>query len=200
VRRLLLTLLALHFLFIAFVPFRETLWLIEHRSTIVTQPAETFASKVDRLLAAGLAGVSGRIHPVSEVAVTYLHLAGIEAGYGYFAPNVPDSYKLRFEGRSSDEVNFHPIVVSHGRDELRTSSLLDYLGREASGPVREFILKLLAYSVWKTHPEVSRMRVTLESLHQPSVAEFGRGQIAFYELVVAYDFSLTRPMVSPSTP
>jgi hypothetical protein len=27
----------------------------------------------------------------------YLHSAGIEAGYGFFAPNVPPNYKLVFE-------------------------------------------------------------------------------------------------------
>ncbi|PYK80662.1 MAG: hypothetical protein DME37_06795, partial [Verrucomicrobia bacterium] len=32
-----------------------------------------------------------------ETIACYLHAAGIEAGYGYFAPNVPYSYKLVFQ-------------------------------------------------------------------------------------------------------
>ncbi len=32
----------------------------------------------------------------------YLHCAGIEAGYGFFAPNVPANYKLVFELRYPD--------------------------------------------------------------------------------------------------
>ena len=36
-------------------------------------------------------------NPMRETIAFYLHAAGIEAGYGYFAPNVPYSYKLVFE-------------------------------------------------------------------------------------------------------
>ena len=36
-------------------------------------------------------------NPVRQALATYLHIAGIETGYGYFAPNVPGSYKLVFE-------------------------------------------------------------------------------------------------------
>ena len=36
-------------------------------------------------------------NPAREALATYLHIAGIESGYGYFAPNVPGSYKLVFE-------------------------------------------------------------------------------------------------------
>ena len=32
-----------------------------------------------------------------ETIAFYLHAAGIEVGYGYFAPNVPYSYKLVFQ-------------------------------------------------------------------------------------------------------
>ena len=35
--------------------------------------------------------------PLREAVATYTQVAGIEAGYGYFAPNVPGGYRLVFE-------------------------------------------------------------------------------------------------------
>ena len=36
-------------------------------------------------------------NPVRQTVSAYLNLAGIEAGYSYFAPNIPDNYKIVFE-------------------------------------------------------------------------------------------------------
>ena len=36
-------------------------------------------------------------NPVRQTVSAYLNLAGIEAGYSYFAPNIPENYKIVFE-------------------------------------------------------------------------------------------------------
>ena len=123
--------------------------------------------------------------------VLYQHLAGVESGYGFFAPNVPDSYNLRFEARSDGEA-FVPLEVSSGQDNLRTASLLDYLGRYADGSLRQFILKLRAYSVLQKHPAITEVRISLETFRQPTIAEYMHGQRTSAKALCAYDFSPAR--------
>src|SRR2546430_4950778 len=36
-------------------------------------------------------------NPARNLVTSYLNAAGIEAGYGFFSPNVPSNYKLVFE-------------------------------------------------------------------------------------------------------
>ena len=36
-------------------------------------------------------------NPIRHIVSAYLNLAGIGAGYSYFAPNIPDNYKIIFE-------------------------------------------------------------------------------------------------------
>jgi hypothetical protein len=38
-----------------------------------------------------------RSNPLRQMVSAYTQDAGIDAGYGFFAPNVPDNYKLVFE-------------------------------------------------------------------------------------------------------
>lgn len=125
-----------------------------------------------------------------EVIKLYQHLTGAETGYAFFAPNVPDSYNLRFEVANEDGT-FKRLEVNYGHDSLRIASLLDYLGRYSSGSVREYILKLLVRSLLRRYSLASRMRIVLERLHQPTIAEYLQGKRVSATPLCVYDFGPT---------
>ncbi len=195
-RRCCLAGFGLHFLAVLLVPCGETLLLVGHGSTLLTN-GRTHAA---RAVEANFVRSSGQVlRSVRAKALIYLHLAGIETGYGFFAPNLPASCRLQFEAQYPDG-RVEPDAIAYGSREsrLRGLTLLDYLARTASDHIREVILKLLAYSVWQQHPAATGMRVDLESLEQPSAADFVTGKRATYELLYSYDFAWTDPPTARS--
>lgn len=188
-----LALFAGHFFLLLSVSAYETLWLIGHGLTIVPSarsipnPVEPSPPTLPALR---------RSAELRVALVTYLHLAGIEAGSGFFAPNVPHSYQLKFEVQFPDGSASHEtLAFDDAESRLRIASLVDYLGRAASGPMREVVLKLLANAVWQQHPEATTIRALVGVLVSPTAAEFEGGKRETYELRYAYDFRLKQGSV-----
>jgi len=119
---------------------------------------------------------------------------GIESGYGFFAPNVPDSSRLYFEIEFPDQrIASESLELDDAGNALRLASLVDYLGHSAPDYVREVILKLLAHGIWQEYPEATKVRVVLHLLKSPTAAEFKGGKRATFEFRYAYDFRRTTP-------
>jgi hypothetical protein len=184
--------LAVHLLLVCAVCCRETAWLIAQGLTIV--PFRASAWKVPERVASVASGQSQSLPPaLRESLFGYEHLAGIEVGYGFFAPNIPDSYKLIFElhfpdGRTEIDVP----SVSSDASGLRFCSFLDKIGRLSDDTVRAAMIGRLTYANWQEHRDVSHVRAILGQVHLPTVAEFRRGAHETYEPLYAYDFGLRR--------
>ena len=126
-----------------------------------------------------------------ESVSAYAHAAGIESGYGYFAPNVPGSYALVFELHYPDgRVEYELPSVRSAAAGLRMAGLLDDIGRTPYEALREILVKTLAQSVWRDHPDVESVRAIVGSIRLPTAREFTKGKRQSYEFVYAYDFSL----------
>lgn len=130
-------------------------------------------------------------NPVRQALATYLHIAGIETGYGYFAPNVPGSYKLVFELHYPDgRVEYELPRVNSAAAGFRVAGLLDEIGRTRYDALREHLVKRLAQSIWREHPEVETIRAVFGSITLPSISGFERGKRESYDFLYGYDFSL----------
>ena len=131
--------------------------------------------------------------------MTYLNIAGIERGYGYFAPNVPESYKLVFELHHSDgTVDYEVPGGDTPSADLRFAVLLDEIGRTRVDALREYLVKMLARSTWREHPDVKTIRAILGSRNLPSIDEFQRGSRTSHKFLRAYDFSLGTDEAQPT--
>ena len=138
-------------------------------------------------------------NPVRETIALYLQVAGIEAGYGYFAPNVPYSYKLVFELTYPDgKVEYELPGIATAETGMRLPTLLDYIAATHYEPLRVLIFKMLAYSVWQSHRDATRVRAVFGTVITPSIAGFERGDEVRYAVVCAYDFGFTSRKVEPS--
>src|SRR6476469_3224428 len=87
----------IHFFLVTAVCFAGLFSLIAERATILPSALDTYARKAE-LLAAWLLGKHRPVSsPVRRSIATYLHAAGIQSGYTFFAPNIPGYHKLIFE-------------------------------------------------------------------------------------------------------
>ena len=191
-QRVYLAWFVLHFLLIITISCRDIVWLIAHKLTILPAPFRAAAEKLEPIAASVLGDKLSTSNPLRRALLTYLHIAGIDRGYGYFAPNVPAGYKLVFELHYPDgRVQYELPGVNSGAAGLRVATLLDEIGRNRYDPLREYIIKTLAASVWREHPGVKTVRAVFGSLNLPSPAEFEHGKRESYDFLCAYDFSLS---------
>lgn len=178
-----------HFLFILTVCWRDTFYFIERGYTGLPGFLNPYAQKGEAILSTALGTDLETSHPVRQALNTYGHLAGIEAGYAYFAPNVPNSHKLVFELHYPDgRIEYDlPHVSSHGAG-LRLATLLDNIGDSPSDELREVMVKMVAYSVWRTHPDATMIRAVLGFSRLPTAPQFRAGIRESNEFLYAYDF------------
>ena len=130
----------------------------------------------------------------------YLHSAGIEGGYGFFAPGIPNSSKLVFELHYADgHVEYELPHVSSGAAGLRLISLLDYIGQTEYEPLRQLMLKMLAFAIWQEHPSATIIRAVYGYVEGPALSEGSGGTTESYHFLYAYDFSFpSQPVASPT--
>lgn len=177
------------FLIVA-VCLRDTFSVFASTPTILPPAADKFWEGGEQTAAALLGERLGHSNWVRNGIAVYLHSAGIESGYGFFAPNVPPNYKLVFELHYPDgRIGYEIPAVNSAATGLRFSGLLDELAEVSYAPLRETMLKIVAYSVWQTHPDATRIRAYLGCAHLPTPREFERGDKDSYDLLFAYDFT-----------
>ena len=183
----------IHFFLITAVCLAGVFSLIAEGATILPSSIDTYARKAEITIAWLLGKQASSSNRVKQVIATYLHAAGIQAGYTFFAPNVPSHHRLTLELFYGDgHVEYESPRVHGKAAALRLESLLNKLPEERYEPVREVVLKMLAFSVWRERPEVKRVRATFETVHLPSITEFEHGKTETLEPMFSFDFSLRR--------
>ena len=189
-RNLCLAWFVLHFLLIIIASCRDLFRLVADGLTILPSSFSIAARHVETIASRALSQNLQGSNLFRRGLITYLYIAGIERGYGYFAPNIPGGYKLVFELHFADgRVEYELPGVSSAAAGLRVATLLDEIGRSRSDPLREYMVKTLAASVWREHPGVIKIRAVFGSLNLPRAEEFERGKRESYDFLYAYDFS-----------
>ena len=181
----------MHFFLLTAVCSAGVFWLIAQGSTILPAASNECARKAEFVATWCLGKEASASNPLRRGIATYLHAAGIQAGYSFFAPNVPSPHRLTLELFHDDGRIEYESPHVHGKAAgLRLDSLLDRLPDERYEAVREALVKMLAFSVWREHPDVKKVRATFQSVHLPSIAEFEQGNGETFEPLFSFDFSL----------
>jgi len=181
-----------HFILLVVVCCRESLWVLGHGYTYLPPSLEKWWQLTEGWTSAAL-GQRLRIrNPIRLTLTTYLHAAGIERGYGFFAPNVPNSYKLIFELHYDDgRIEYELPRVQDEGGGLRLVNVLDRISRNDFDAMREAMLKTLAYSVWQEHSDAKKIRAVFGTIIEPTAAEAALGKEASYRFLYACDFTFT---------
>ena len=181
----------IHFFLLTAVCFAGVFWLIAQGSTILSSAFDEYARRAE-LVATWCLGKEARAsNPLRRGIATYLHAAGIQAGYSFFAPNVPSQHRLTFELFYDDgRIEYESPRMRSKAAALRLESLLDRLPEERYDSVREALVKMLAFSVWRKYPDVKKLRATLDLVHAPGITEFEQGKTETFQPMFSFDFSL----------
>jgi hypothetical protein len=191
-KRVYLAGLALQLSLIITVSSRDTFSLLSTSRTIFPESSKNFWQRAEQIASIPLGQRLPRSNPVRQILTGYVDLSGIEAGYGFFAPNITNSYKLIFELRFPDgRVEYELPRVSNAASVLRVAGLLDTIGRTRSEAFRQTTVKMLADAVWREHANATMIRAIFGSVVLPSAPEFEHGKRESYEFLYAYDFSVT---------
>lgn len=181
---------AAHFFFIIVISTRELFWVLSRSGTIFPTKFNAYWEKVENGGSTLLAQNESTPKPLREALTTYFHVAGIETGYGFFAPNVSGACKLVFElhypdGRTESQVP----TVSSDASGLRVATMLDKIGRPQSDPFREIAMKMLATAVWREHSDANVIRAVFGIVTLPTLDEFKQGLRESNEVLYVYDFA-----------
>jgi hypothetical protein len=72
--------------------------------------------------------------------------------------------------------------------------LLDSIASTRYDPLRETMLKMMAFSIWREHRDASVIRAVFGFVKLPSIADFERGTEESYQFLYAYDFRFAPPL------
>jgi hypothetical protein len=181
----------IHFLLITAVCLAGLLWLVTEGATILPPTLDTCARKTELVAAWLLGKQAGAASPVRQAIATYLHAAGIQSGYTFFAPNIPGYHKLIFELNYQDgHVEYESPHFSGKAAALRLDSLLARLGDNRYEPLREVVVKMFALSIWRQRPDVKKIRATFGLVTSPSINDFEQHKGESFQPIFSYDFSL----------
>jgi len=188
------TFLSIHLVIVLWVSSQDILSLLANGYTSLPGCVQTQAQRAESVMAAALDKGPACFRGLGQAVTVYEHIGGIQSGYGFFAPSVPNSCKLVFEITYDDgRVEYELPRVNGEATGLRLSSLLDQISAVNYDPLRELILKMLAYAAWQEHPTARKIRAVFGFVHIPSVPEFRRGEPESYHFMYAYDFSFAAP-------
>src|SRR6266403_3599786 len=163
----------IHFFLITIVCFAGLFSLVAEGATMLPSALDTYARKAELLAAWLLGKQAAAASPVRWSIATYLQAAGIQSGYTFFAPNIPGYHKLTLELYYHDgRVEYESPRVSGKAAALRLDSLLDRLADDRYKPIREVVIKMLAFSVWRERPGVKKIRAIFGSVTPPSISDF----------------------------
>jgi len=181
----------IHFFLITAVCFAGVFSLVAGGSTMLPAALEPYAHKAEVAAAWLLGKQAGASSPIRRGIATYLHAAGVQAGYTFFAPNVPSYHRLSLELVYEDgRLEYEPPHLRSKAAALRLDSLLDRLADQRYEPIREVVIKMLALSVWRDHPDVKKIRAVFGSVNPPSIDEFEHGKAETFQPMFSFDFSL----------
>jgi hypothetical protein len=200
-RRLYLGALALHLSFVVAVSSHDVLSDLARGLTWLPASLEKYGEKGERITATAIRGFAPNSRLLEGVITFYLYGAGIEGGYGFFAPNVPNSSKIVFELHYGDgRIEYELLHVNDPAAGLRLISVLDYIGSTDYEPLRQVMVKMLAYSVWQKHPDAITIRAIYGTINEPTLAEARKGQNESYHFLYAYDFDFKSQPALPAAP
>jgi hypothetical protein len=180
-----------HFFLITAVCCAGIFSLVAEGTTMLPSTLDNYARKAELIAAFFLGKEAAASSPVRRGIATYLYAAGSQSGYTFFAPNVPGYYQLTLELYYEDgRVEYESPRVSGKAAALRLDSLLNRLADNRYEPIREVVVKMLAFSVWREHPGVKKIGAIFGSVTPPSISDFEQGKRESFQPLFRYDFSL----------
>ena len=189
-KRVLLVAVTLHFALIVAISCRDTFAALAEGEALFPNEWNRAWQNSEERIASVLGRNLAKQNPIRQTVATYVNAAGIEAGYGFFAPNIPGTNELVFELSYADgRVDYERLTMHGPATEFRLASLLDLIARVKDETVRQGLIKYLAYAIWREHPDAVTIRALFGTINFPPTDDFVRGERESYRATHVYDFT-----------
>ena len=126
---------------------------------------------------------------VPSLLVPYAHLAGIDTGYGLFAPNVPSAVSVAFELKDAagHSTACMPLLnTREGQDRFN----VNFNTFKKFEEIRPLLAYGWAIRMLELQPGHNKITVVIGTHIQPSLEAYRRGEQAKFEESVRYEFEL----------
>jgi hypothetical protein len=188
-RSLYLAFFVVHFFLIFLVSGRQALSIVSQGGTLLPRSWDSRFARAEAIATATLGEDLNSSNPIRQLISGYTYSAGIETGYGFFAPSVAPARKLVFEIKYPDSSTEYELPeVGQAATGLRLTLLFENIERIRYEPLRETMFKMMAFSIWREHPNAIKIRAVFGFVHVPTPLEFQLGKELSYEVLFAYDF------------
>lgn len=190
-----------HFFLIVVGALGEVAWFVANGYTAVPTSGQSFAKNLGWFTDAAAGRALRLSNPIRQSLTTYLHSTGIDGGYAFFAPGVPNSYKVVFEiHEPSGEVEYELPHITRRATSVRIATVLHNIGRADSDELRELMLKMLTIPVAQDHPKATSIRTIFGYIREPTAADARKDKKESYQVLYAYDFVLPTRSENPQNP
>lgn len=180
---------ALHLSFVLLTALRSLCWALQQSPTFLPPSTNSLLKAGEGFLDRLTGETLEQGNPFHDLSLTYLHASGIETGYGFFAPNVPDNYKVVFELTYNDgQKQIVLPEVANAAMGLRLVNFLDNLSQYRDPGLHQLFAQVLAAATLRQHPGAISVRVVFGRAYLPN-RETGyarRGES--YEASTVYEF------------
>jgi hypothetical protein len=103
----------------------------------------------------------------------YATLTGLETGYGFYAPNIPDIVKIKFIIRSAGDSEVHDIMLKTPEAKERFNTLAGHFNNEPD--VRNIVARSLARYMFHFYPQAQQITVVAYACATPAPAVYLKG-------------------------
>jgi hypothetical protein len=191
--------LGLHLFLILAVSVQDISSTLAGAPSLLPTSFEPFLERIETVASTVMGKRLAASNPVRQALATYADGTGIEAGYSYFAPNVPGNSKLAFELHYSDgRVEYDLPAVGGEAAGYRVATLLDRLHAFHYARLRQALVKTLVFSIRQEHPDAVMIRAVFGVANLTSATEYRMGKRTSYEALYAYDFHFQPKTSQPS--
>ena len=179
--------LVLHATIIVLVATRQCAWVIR-RGTALPPMVDRVFEAAERSLDRFVPEIA-QDSKLQQVLIAYRHGAGIDTGYGFFAPRVPDLCKVVYQVEYPDgHMEEHLPGATGGAAVLRLTTIMDAIGHISSPAVREGLLRMLLRTEGERFADARVVTIQFGTVCVPDLAQFKRGEQAGFELNESYRY------------
>ena len=188
-----------HLLLVAGAGSADLLAALTKGGTLFPESADNLFAEAEHVVRPVLGQSVRRRNLWGKSIAFYLHSAGCEGGYNFFAPHVPGSHLLVFELKYKDgrvEYKFpHGAAVG---SKVRLASLLDLIGHIEDETVRQQLIRLIAENSCRGEQELASVHAIFGIVSSPRIAQYEKGSRESCRVLYTYDF--TPGSLLPSQP
>ncbi|WP_431292167.1 hypothetical protein [Pedobacter sp. P26] len=179
----------IHYLLLSFVNIDTTLdCIVNNKGILLVEMEQSTYQPIKKKLDFVLGKTD---YKFNDYLNYYLAYTGTETGYGFFAPNVPTSYKLVFEYtlKNKQKITMIPQINSHELG-LRLCNYYETIGKTDVELLRNSLIRFMMQEQMKGLENVVSAKAIFGLVLTPSLRNYTQSKNTVYQFMYAYEYHI----------